>query len=701
MKKFVVFFVVIVLTVSVLFSLNEKVKTEHNKQVMPLLKVQENPNPPTSPLSRAYATVGAGGSTLTATGDTPYGTYYEDGQNQFLFTAAELTTAGLPAGDITGIGWNVASASGDVCNGFEIGLKHTTATSPLTGFETGFTSCYTGAPTPVANWNYYNFSTDFTWDGTSNVLVMVCFDNTSWGSNSSVYGDAETGMNAWAYNDGTAGCTDPYEGTSDNRPQTRFQYTSGDPPACTTETDPLDGDVCVPTSGNLTWAVQGDATGYYIYFGTDGGGVSDPTNIENGTDLGNVTTYAYAGLANATIHYWKIVPYNTYGSATGCPIWDFTTGDQYLQWTETFNTGVEHPPGWTETTNSAIGWFVTLDGSSSYFTIPAGPDSYYECSNDDAANDDGSVDYLITPSQDFSGYNCARLDFDSFYTGAYGQIATIEVRVSGGGWTILGYAPTNVAWISLSADLSAYCGPGFTDVEIAFHSDDAATWASGWAIDNVELWGDPEPPLPVTLTNFTAEYTAEGLTLFWTTQSEIDNMGWNIYRGEDKNAFLNDETITVNPALIEGQGTTTEPTEYSFEDENEVEENQTYWYWIESVDFSGTTDLHDPISLTIPESGEDPVNPYEGRYGLFQNVPNPLNNTTKIGFSLKEVANCELTIYNTKGQVVKRFVKNNTEFGDFIWNGKDETGRNVKTGIYFYKLNAGDESFIKKMILAR
>ena len=181
---------------------------------------------PISSRNRTLVTIGAGSSVSTSTSDTPFGTFYHDGQNQYLFTASELSTAGLVAGDINAVGWNVASAAAQVMNGFNIGLKHTIATS-VTGFETGFANCYSGTWTASAGWNDISFSTPFTWDGTSNLLVKICFDNTSYTSNSSCYIDTYTAMNGWAYNDGTTGCSDPWEGTIDTRPQTRFDYTSG------------------------------------------------------------------------------------------------------------------------------------------------------------------------------------------------------------------------------------------------------------------------------------------------------------------------------------------------------------------------------------------------------------------------------------------------------------------------------------------
>ena len=99
------------------------------------------------------------------------------------------------------------------------------------------------------------------------------------------------------------------------------------PPSPTTPVYPPDLATQAPVDGSLTWNPAVGADGYVLYFGTDGGGVTDPTNIEDGLDVGNVTSYTYTGLVGATTHYWKVVPYNSYGSATGCDIWEFETVD--------------------------------------------------------------------------------------------------------------------------------------------------------------------------------------------------------------------------------------------------------------------------------------------------------------------------------------------------------------------------------------
>jgi hypothetical protein len=66
-------------------------------------------------------------------------------------------------------------------------------------------------------------------------------------------------------------------------------------------------------------------TGYRLYFGTDGAGITPPTNIVSGTDLLNVLTYdPNPDMTAGTTYYWQVVPYNANGNATACPIWSFT-----------------------------------------------------------------------------------------------------------------------------------------------------------------------------------------------------------------------------------------------------------------------------------------------------------------------------------------------------------------------------------------
>ena len=88
---------------------------------------------------------------------------------------------------------------------------------------------------------------------------------------------------------------------------------------------------------------------------------------------------------------------------------------------------------------------------------------------------------------------------------------------------------------------------------------------------------------------------------------------------------------------------------------------------------------------------------------LGQNYPNPFNPTTKIEFSIKDNSQVELAVYNIAGQKVKTLKKEVMSAGNHsvIWNGKDNSGKDVSSGIYFYKLNTGTETQVRKMVLLK
>lgn len=97
------------------------------------------------------------------------------------------------------------------------------------------------------------------------------------------------------------------------------------PPGCVTPITPPNGDGSYGIIGKLRWNQEPIATGYRVWFGSDGGGVANPTNILNGFDVGNTLEYSFGPLDYGKVYYWKVVPYNGNGSADGCPVWNFET----------------------------------------------------------------------------------------------------------------------------------------------------------------------------------------------------------------------------------------------------------------------------------------------------------------------------------------------------------------------------------------
>jgi len=99
-----------------------------------------------------------------------------------------------------------------------------------------------------------------------------------------------------------------------------------DPPNPAVLVSPADGSIVLDDTG-LAWSSGGNyPSGYRLYLGTDGGGSSTPTNLVNGLDMGLATSYQPpAPLAEGTVYYWQIIPYNSNGNAVACPVWTFST----------------------------------------------------------------------------------------------------------------------------------------------------------------------------------------------------------------------------------------------------------------------------------------------------------------------------------------------------------------------------------------
>jgi len=170
--------------------------------------------------------------------------------------------------------------------------------------------------------------------------------------------------------------------------------------------------------------------------------------------------------------------------------------------------------------------------------------------------------------------------------------------------------------------------------------------------------------------------------------------GYNIYRNNEKNYG---NSTKLNSSFINPTNTTQQHN-YSYIDD-EVELNQTYYYWLESIEYSGNSHLFGPISINIEDDSQTPEMPDATL--LRSAYPNPFNPRTLIAFSIKTGESGKLTIYNMKGQIVKTF--STFENGEYKveWNGKDNSGKNVSSGVYFYKLQTETFSKINKMLLLK
>jgi len=147
----------------------------------------------------------------------PFGNLYYNTRQQFIVQASELTALGMGMGYITSIGFNVTQIVGGnlTYQNYSVRIKCTTSNAVGSTFDnTGLMLVYQGNYSPVVGWNQLNFTNAFYWDGTSNILIDICYNS---GNNWSQY------------------CVSPWQTTTFN---SFLYYTSWFMNACLTNATP-------------------------------------------------------------------------------------------------------------------------------------------------------------------------------------------------------------------------------------------------------------------------------------------------------------------------------------------------------------------------------------------------------------------------------------------------------------------------------
>jgi hypothetical protein len=148
------------------------------------------------------------------------------------------------------------------------------------------------------------------------------------------------------------------------------------------------------------------------------------------------------------------------------------------------------------------------------------------------------------------------------------------------------------------------------------------------------------------------------------------------------------------------------PNNYQFFDKK-VEIGKTYFYYIEDIDIVGERDSSDIIQITVTaQPRKQAVIP--AKFALLQNYPNPFNPETWIPYWLPKDAHVTVIIYNADGQVVRVLNLGAKQAGEYVirtkaayWNGRDNLGEKVASGVYFYTLKAGEFSATRKMLIVK
>jgi len=189
--------------------------------------------------------------------------------------------------------------------------------------------------------------------------------------------------------------------------------------------------------------------------------------------------------------------------------------------------------------------------------------------------------------------------------------------------------------------------------------------------------------LPVELVEFIGRKTNDGVLLSWKTASELNNSGFEVQRRSENRGTSTEWQVL---GFVRGNGTTTEAQSYSFIDRTASGVVQ---YRLKQIDFDGQFEYSNVIEVDagVPT-----------QFALEQNYPNPFNPTTLISYQLPVASTVSLKVYDVLGREVATLVNERQEAGAYniAFNAKT-----LSSGIYFYRLQAGNFVATKKMMLVK
>jgi len=205
-------------------------------------------------------------------------------------------------------------------------------------------------------------------------------------------------------------------------------------------------------------------------------------------------------------------------------------------------------------------------------------------------------------------------------------------------------------------------------------------------------------PLPVELSSFNVVLIGSEVLLKWTTATEINNFGFDVER---TNGLNGPGEYWNKIGFVAGNGKIKSPKDYSFID-NPLEGNK-YFYRLKQIDNDGQYEYSNVISIDLNTPN---------KYAMYQNYPNPFNPYTTIGFSIptspfnpspyQGEGNRErlitLTVYDVLGRKVAILVNEEKPAGSYE---VEFNASQLPSGVYFYRLKAGEYVETKKMLLIK
>jgi gliding motility-associated-like protein len=529
------------------------------------------------------ATIGSGTTSTTSTGSDPIDGYYGSFRYQVVYTAAELTAAGITAGNnITALGFSInGDYGGGNLNGYSIKIGYTTATNSsahisATSVTVKSPFSYNPTVTNAGDFDMITFDVPFFWNGTGNLVIDIC----SSGPNSftSPYGQVRTIASSttngsrYIRSDSGSQCGANTSTTNSTKPQIRFFYAPVPPCSGTPAPGNTIASTTTPCLGNtINLSLQNTITapGISYQWYDSAGAISGAT----------AATYT-ANTSTATSYYCAVTcSGNTTNSV---PVAITPTVINTFPFTETFDSTSASLPCWSTSSLGSSQWTYSTGAASNGPAAPAAS-AQFAWLNVYNASTSGNTYKIFSPT---FALNSTPMKFSyNYFLGSNGYQTTpvpltVLISVNGGAYTtIYEHTAANSTFATASSspwqmntiDLAAYAGQ---NVKFAFYAN--SNWGFGicdQGIDQVRVFVPITPAPPI---NYSATaITAAGMTVNWVDNS-TNETAFRVYRSADNVTFTQ---VGADIASTTSAGT---GTAYSIVNTG-LSETTTYYYRIVAV----------------------------------------------------------------------------------------------------------------------
>ena len=205
---------------------------------------------------------------------------------------------------------------------------------------------------------------------------------------------------------------------------------------------------------------------------------------------------------------------------------------------------------------------------------------------------------------------------------------------------------------------------------------------------------EPDVPLPVVLTSFSARSEGRSIVLEWTTESEVNNLGFILERSEDDHESWEEIASYRTHDALKGQGNTSSRTEYTFTDMF-VEAGHRYYYRLSDVSIQGEITTYPPIFIHLEDIPKKTL--------LERAYPNPFNPQTYITYHLAEETQVKITVFDMLGRSVKELYNGRQHAGSYhiYWNSTNENGTIAASGTYMIRMQTDNTIQIQKVLFIK